>query len=198
MYKKEDAIWEENERINKSINPAAYQKKSGNMKALKYIKKTREYLDYLEEHIKNVEKAWNVLKGKCTDMRFIYDDFVYHSVDKEIELHDLSKLSEWEFVQYRQAFFPIETEGKYDMSEAWEHHKEENPHHWETWTRLNDENPNDPYTWEINCVHMVVDWMAMGYRFGDTAQKYYEANKNKIDLPEYAISLIYDIFKRLD
>ena len=41
------------------------------------IQKTREYLDYLEEHYNNVQKAWKIIQDKCKDMPFIYDDFQF-------------------------------------------------------------------------------------------------------------------------
>ena len=162
---------------------------------LEVIVKTREYLDYIEEHILNVQSAWLELQEKCKDMRFISDDFVYFSIDNAVQSHDISKLSEHEFIQYRRAFYPTKTEPKYDMGDAWEHHKKENPHHWENWTTIISD---DPYVWEINCVHMVIDWMAMGYKFGDTAKIYYENNKDRIEIPDYAESFIYEIFKRIN
>ena len=164
------------------------------MNTLELINKTREYLDYLENHIHNVYKAWDILQEKCKDMRFIYDDYVFHSIDSEVQVHDLSKLSEDEFIQYRKVFFPMEGEPLYRLHEAWDHHKYYNSHHWENWTVLNSKNP---YKWEIDCVHMVIDWMAMGYHFNDTAQSYYEKNKHKIVLPEYAVQFIYEIFERI-
>jgi hypothetical protein len=168
----------------------------GNMKALKAIQKTREYLDYLEEHILNVKRAWLELQEKCSDMRFIYSDFFYHTIDSEVEHHDISKLSEHEFVQYRKWFFPVEEREKDRIAfdKAWKHHKENNLHHWETWTQKQYWDPNE---WERHCVHMVIDWMAMGYKFGDTAQEYYERNKDKINLPRYAVDFIYEIFSKL-
>jgi hypothetical protein len=45
---------------------------------------------------------------------------------------------------------------------------------------------------------MVIDWMAMGYKFGDTAQQYYEKNKEKIKLPGYAVKFMYEIFNRIN
>lgn len=165
-----------------------------NIEIIEQIKKTREYLDYVEEHVLNVQKAWNVLKEKCKTMRFIWDDFYYFSITDEIYRHDLSKLSENEFIQYRKSFYPTNLEEKYNMSTAWEHHKKHNPHHWENWTTKTLIHPN---TWEIYCVHMVCDWMAMGYKFGDTAKQYYESNKEKIKLPKYAINFIYEIFNAI-
>ncbi len=166
------------------------------MKIIEEINKTREYLDYIEEHVLNVKKAWEELKLKCKDMRFIWDDFYYFSIDTEIEHHDLSKMSEHEFIQYRKAFYPTKSDPKYDMSSAWEHHKEKNPHHWENWTTIkNRQHPND---WEVHCVHMICDWMAMGYKFGDTAKKYYEKNKEKIEIPKEIIPFMYEIFNRIE
>ena len=166
------------------------------MQTIEVINKTREYLDYVEEHVKNVQKAWGELQEKCKDMRFVYDDYVWGMIDGAIKEHDLSKLSKYEFVQYRECFYPCDGEAKKELGDAWEHHKEENPHHWENW--IENDDPNDPYTWEVNCVHMVADWTAMGYKFGDTAKEYYEKNKHKIDLPDYAEDFIYEIFKRLE
>lgn len=159
------------------------------------ISKTREYLNYIEEHYNNVQKAWQELQKKCKDMRFIYDDYVWGCIDVEVKVHDLSKLSECEFVQYRKAFYATKQEGKCDMSEAWEHHQKVNPHHWQNWTKCLG--IGNPYQWEIHCVHMVIDWIAMGYKFNDTAQRYYEKNKDKINIPDYAVKFIYEIFKRI-
>lgn len=164
------------------------------MNTLDVIKKTREYLDYIEDHVLNVQKAWSELQDKCKDMRFISDDYVWALIDDYVKQHDLSKLSEHEFIQYRKSFYPLEHESKFDMSEAWEHHKENNPHHWENWTKKSGW---IPFEWEVHCVHMVIDWMAMGYKFGDTAQSYYESNKDKIELPDYAVKFIYEIFERI-
>ena len=160
------------------------------------INKTSEYLEYVEDHVKNVQKAWEVLKKKCHDMRFIWDDFYYFTILSEIESHDISKLSEQEFVQYRKSFYPAEFESKYVLDEAWEHHKKNNRHHWENWTTM--ETVSFPDEWEIHCAHMICDWMAMGYKFGDTPRQYYEKNADKIKIPGYAIDFIYEIFNKIE
>lgn len=167
----------------------------GTTQTLDLIKKTREYLDYLEDHILNVNRAWAELQAKCKDMNFMYDDYIWSLIDDYIQEHDLSKLSEHEFVQYRKAFYPLEHEAKFDMTGAWEHHKDNNPHHWENWTKKSDW---IPFEWQVHCVCMIADWVAMGYKFGDTAQKYYEANKDKIAIPDYAVSFVYEVFGRLE
>jgi hypothetical protein len=143
------------------------------MIALELIEKTREYLDYLERHILNVRKAWIDIKGKCGDMHFVYDDYTRNKIEDEVNNHDLSKLTEQEFVQYRKSFYPVDEEPKFDMSEAWEHHKAKNPHHFENWTAAANRNTEH---WRIYCVHMLVDWLAMSYEFGDSPRTYYEDN----------------------
>jgi len=166
------------------------------MKALKLIKATRDYLDYLEEHILNVQKAWNEIQEKCADMSFFQCNKTRQQLALEINNHDVSKFSPEEFVQYRKHFFPISEYEKRtsNFNKAWEHHKKCNSHHWETWTYVQY---GEPYEWKIDCVHMIIDWMAMGYKFNDTAQEYYEKNKDKINIPKYAEKFMYQIFERL-
>ena len=47
---------------------------------------------------------------------------------------------------------------------------------------------------ELSLIHNIVDWVAMGFEFDDTAKDYYEKNKDKIQLPDWAIKLMYEIF----
>lgn len=159
------------------------------------IQKFREYLDYIEEHYNNVQKAWALVKDKCPNnkFRFLHDDYVYWSIDSEVKSHDLSKLSSEEFTQYRQYFFPTEDEEGDEelMEKAWEHHKECNNHHWEHWT---EKQAGNPYA-DIFVVLMVIDWVAMGFKFGDTAKDYYESHKDEIKLPDWAVKLMYEIFE---
>lgn len=165
------------------------------------IQKTREYLDYVERHYNNVQKAWQEIQDKCGTVkdgsfRFLYDDFVYFNIDNNIKNHDKSKLSKEEFVQYRQFFYPTsyEIKDKDLMNKAWENHLKENDHHWQTWT---ERYKNNNYASEIFLIENICDWMAMGYEFGDTAKEYYENNKEKINLPDWAIELMYKIFDKV-
>lgn len=157
------------------------------MKGQDYIDKTREYLDYLEEHLENVRKAFIEVSKACDGMWWVGDDMTWHTLREDVIHHDLSKFSIEEFVQYRERFYPINGEElAYSCIEkAWEHHKRNNRHHHETAVSCAD------------IVHMVIDWTAMGYKFGDTAQQYYEKNKDKIRLSEDNKSFMYEIFDRL-
>lgn len=158
------------------------------------LSKFREYLDYIEEHYDNVQKAWKLINEKCKDsFRFIRDGWVWECINQGVEMHDLSKLSAEEFTQYRNYFYPIDGEekNKDDFEKAWQHHLERNDHHWQNWTKNYE---NHPYA-DAFVVLNVVDWIAMGFKFGDTAKDYYEKNKDKINIPDWAVELMYEIFE---
>ena len=159
------------------------------------IKKTREYLDYVERHYDNVQKAWEDVQEKCADIWPLSVDSMRFMIDSQIKTHDISKLSQEEFVPYRLVFYPTlaENTGPDDMKEAWEHHKRCNRHHWQTWAR---DYPVGEL-WGIDCIHMLVDWMAMAYEFGGSARSFYENNCHRIELPVDAIALMNVIFDRV-
>jgi hypothetical protein len=168
------------------------------MKGLLHIAKIREYCDYLEEHLENVAWAWKVLQEKCKDMKFVWDDFMYATIDSMVEQHDLSKFSAEEFMPYSNKFFSVEGQlgdrTEDEFKKAWEHHQEHNPHHWQSWAHKEFYHPHEA---ECHCVCMVIDWMAMGKKFNDTAQDYYEKNKKSIKLPDWAVDFIGEIFSRI-
>lgn len=157
------------------------------MEGKKYIDRTREYLDYLEDHLTKVAIAFDDLSNACEGMWWVGDDYAWHTLRRDVELHDISKFSEEEFVQYRKTFYPIDKDEKenVDFKSALEHHKEQNHHHFESCQTY------------LDMVHMIIDWTAMSYTFGGTAQEYYEKNKEKIIVPTHLIPDMYEIFIRL-
>ncbi|MBN2545728.1 MAG: hypothetical protein JXB50_08025 [Spirochaetes bacterium] len=170
------------------------------MKNLMYekIEKTKEYLDYIEEHYNNVQKAWKLVQEKCKDEKFIYDDFEFSILDNEIRNHDLSKLDKEEFTQYRDRFYKYDNNKKNDIinknfDNAWNNHKEKNDHHYETWTKKRYSYPRMQL---LHCVHMIIDWIAMGFKFNDTALEYYKRNQDNIHVPEWAEILIIEICEK--
>lgn len=163
------------------------------------INKTQEYLNYIKEHYDNVQKAWKIVQEKCKHHGFISDDFEFNILDNAIKMHDFSKLSHEEFIPYRDKFYcPYKSidSSIIDMNfeRAWMNHKVMNDHHWQKWTTTKYDYPNMQ---SLHCVHMLVDWMAMGMKFGDTAESYYLKNKKYIFLPEWAEKFILEIFKDL-
>lgn len=157
------------------------------MKAQDYIDSTRAYLNYLEEHIENVRKAFEELSNACDGMYWVGDDFTWHCIRSDVMNHDLSKFSKEEFVQYRDKFFSVNGQepNPDDFKAAWENHKQQNHHHHET-----------AYT-VVDVVHMVIDWTAMGYKFGDTAESYYLKNKDNMNLEPWMVEEMTEIFSRI-
>ena len=169
----------------------------------KVLSRTREYLDYLETHYDNVQKAWKELEkkfnGKGYCYNFIYDNHLTAVIDIMIQEHDMSKLSSEEFVQFRKMFYPVgielreneERRAMFRFKNAWEHHIKENPHHWENWT---SKEFYHPYEATCHCVCMMCDWIAMGYVFEDNALEYYKKNRGiEIKLPEWADALVIEV-----
>lgn len=152
------------------------------------IQKTREYLDYIERHYDNVQKAWKEIKEKCKHLEILKDENNVAFLDTEILQHDLSKLSEEEFTEYRKTFYPTSKERRAYLDKAWYHHKLFNPHHWENWT---ERKGSLAY---LHCIHMIVDWTAMSYDLGGTAKEYYELNQHVINIPEEYVSFMYEVF----
>ena len=163
---------------------------------LEKIQKFREYLDYIERHYLNVQKAWKLIQEKCKDKGFTWlkNPMMWFDIDHDVTYHDQSKLSVAEFTQYRQKCFPVEGELVNDKAylSAWEHHKLNNTHHWQNWTQRSDLDTDERRDRFV--VMMLVDWVAMSFEFGDTAKQYYEKNREKIELPDWAVQVMYDIF----
>ena len=138
------------------------------MKGQDYIDSTRAYLDYIEEHLVFVAKAFSEMSEACDGKEhWVGDDCAWHTLHNEVVHHDLSKFSKEEFVQYRDHFFSVNDSDKKGscFSVAWENHKQKNHHHHETVRDYND------------LVHMVVDWVAMSYKFKGDPRSFYEKTK---------------------
>ena len=159
------------------------------MKGHDYIDSTRKYLDYLDEHLNNVAKAFNELSEACDGKEhWVGDDCAWWSFKDEVENHDISKFRKEEFVQYRDNFFPVNDKDKENscFDTAWENHKNENHHHHETAEHYMD------------IVHMVIDWMAMSYKFGDNPRDFYNKTKPNMHLDEKFHDYIDKLFTYLE
>lgn len=164
------------------------------MIALELVHKTIEYCDYLETHLRNVKIAHEAVVKACEGLPWLTDSFKA-SLAEEVSFHDLSKFDPEEFVQYRRRFFKADFEAQVSIKSAWEHHKQHNTHHWENWTQTST---GDDFTWKVNCMHMIIDWTAMGYVFNDSAQAFYERvlAKDKHFTSEQ-VDFMYEVFNAL-
>lgn len=161
---------------------------------MEVLKKEKEYKLYIEEHIENVRKAFKEIINSEDDYikMMLTDEKTFKSLETAVKNHDKSKYSAEEFQAYRKNFFPINEEEKQNNKEAfdkaWEHHWTNNTHHWQ----------NREGSEEVNVVavfEMIIDWMAMGYKFNDTAIEYYKKNKEEIKLNEYEREITEAILK---
>lgn len=148
--------------------------------------KREEYLNYIDEHIENVNKVWtNILM--IPELRYIINGGENNTINEDIicqniSMHDKSKYSEEEFEPYRKNFFPVNNKEKednlLDFQIAWQHHKNVNKHHWDYWHErgLTNEMPL------IYVVEMFCDHAAMSMKFGGTALEWFknQLNNHKI------------------
>ena len=161
----------------------------------------KNYTDYVQNHIKNVQKAWN------NEVSNINDEFIQSHKDElteQIKHHDESKWDTDEFDAYRANYNPIDDQEKIDneanFQAAWYHHFQNNPHHWQHW--IDDKGDLIPLedidTVKKSYIEMICDWQAMGYVFGDTAKQYYDQNKDTIKIYPELQEWLYEILTKLE
>lgn len=107
------------------------------------------YEKYVIEHIKAVQQMGN-----------------YFGISpSQMQIHDLSKWSDVEFLPYANQFFgDNNTKNKAEFDRSWLHHIHNNPHHWNHWI-LKDKPLEMP---EHFAMEMICDWIGMAItRTGD-------------------------------
>ena len=134
-------------------------------------KKEEEYLDYINTHKANVEKAWDIIKE--FDNSYIQNNL--YDLDRNIKDHDNSKYDDEEFEYYRKKYFPINDDEASEVMDKiqdifWLHYSK-NPHHWEYWldenkeldyTKHNEDNIDN--TVMMAYIEMFCDWASFGLK----------------------------------
>lgn len=154
------------------------------MTEIKYYNNKKEstdnYMNYVNEHISNVRRAFNELKDKFILLinNKIVDNVNIDSLEGKISEHDESKYQTVEFDGYRQWFYPVKGEkrSKQEFDKAWNHHKSVNSHHPEYWEVKDPRDYNTMVLMQIpdECLlEMICDWQAMSYKFGGNPKEYY-------------------------
>lgn len=164
-------------------------------------KQEKAYKDYVDEHVKNVKIAWEKMKENkdvmdYLDSIYVGVSFLISSVDDQIRSHDSSKygIDEWE--PYRKNFYPVDDQEKEDniadFQKAWEHHYNQNMHHWDWWAKSGNKDAMG-----LNFViEMCCDWAAMSMKFGGDAYHWYLKQKD-IKLGERQKEWVVNILKKL-
>jgi hypothetical protein len=134
-------------------------------------KKEEEYLDYINTHKANVEKAWDIIKE--FDNPYIQNNL--YDLDRNIKDHDNSKYDDEEFEYYRKKYFPINDDEANEVMDKiqdifWLHYSK-NPHHWEYWldenkeldyTKHNEDNIDNAIM--MAYIEMFCDWASFGLK----------------------------------
>jgi hypothetical protein len=140
-------------------------------------------LIYLEKHLLNIQRAFDIVVDVLSDEPTIYHDHTFFSLMEDVKFHDMSKFSKDEFIQYTDWFFgengiksnnPDE-KNKSSFLCALDNHYKKNPHHWQNWS-LNEADK------EINIIHMLIDWIAVQMEFGGNVRNFYLKNKKVMNL----------------
>lgn len=147
----------------------------------KILEKENEYKDYINEHIKTVKLVWSQFK-KVAAEKLTYDQ--EQLIDRLIIDHDKSKFDAQEFYGYRQYFYPCEKaivdESEFDIS--WNHHQNNNPHHWEYWIMYDGGKNTVLPMRETDIIEMLCDWTAMSIKFGNTPSRWFYSHEKSLRL----------------
>lgn len=151
-----------------------------------------KYDKYLEEHIGNVKKAYEILVQEGV---FEEDEEVQHLIDE----HDKSKYDKEEYYAYGEYFYGDKDEEEFNK--AWLHHQHHNPHHWQHWLLREDDNKElvalempKKYVKEMIC-----DWLSFSIKSGDLQEihKWYKENKKKQLLHEKTRELVEKYLEKI-
>lgn len=108
--------------------------------------------------------------------------------------HDISKFLPSEFFPYSENFHSgpwkkYRELNRRAMEEAWQWHKNRNPHHWDFWVKGSGEAIPMP---EKYVKQMIADWKGMGRQTGfDNAINYYAKTKHRMSLHKDTVKLIH-------
>ena len=142
--------------------------------------KQKEYIDYINNHILFVQKAFNdyfiPLLDKQQISSLISDEDLKIGIEKaanNILEHDASKYGDDEFDGYREKYYPTAEELANEefqrqvverFEKAWIHHYKNNWHHPKYWI-LDDGTKQDMSIDAI--IEMICDWLSFNIKSGD-------------------------------
>lgn len=161
---------------------------------------SKQYDDYLKQHIANVSKGYNWLRTNLSHLLIggIPD------IDRQISEHDRSKYIPDEYDAYDAYFYGKEKtpEVEKNFQLAWLQHIHRNPHHWQYWVLIHDD-PDEgetimemPYNYIIE---MICDWWAFSWNKGDLSEifSWYEEHAAYIKLAPGTRVIVEDILWEL-
>ena len=161
---------------------------------------SQAYDEYLNEHIANVQKAYNTLIGFIPDL----PEKLGLDLPVMFSQHDESKWKPEEYYAYNKYFYG-KAAGRSHMAienfkYAWLHHIHNNPHHWQYWVLQNDDEGEEALEMPaLYVVEMICDWWSFSYAKGDMTEifPWYEAHKEKMKLHPKTRKLVEDILGKI-
>lgn len=160
--------------------------------SMERLRKEQEYLNYINEHIDFVKKAYvlymvPLLANDRNNISSLVSDEELKNAIRQLSLtittHDASKFSDAEFDAYRAKYHPTKRESQIDdeeykkimedkYQEAWKHHYQTNEHHPQHWVDSETGVPTDMSLGAI--IEMLCDWEAMSLKFSTNTLEWYE------------------------
>lgn len=166
---------------------------------------SREYDNYLKEHIGGMAEAYFWLENHVPDavpksVRDISYEFTFD--------HDESKFEAEEYHPYDAYFYGDKSyKVVQEFDYAWLHHIHHNPHHWQYWVLINDDEKDGTRALKMPdryVIEMICDWWSFSFRKGDLYEifTWYDAHKDRMILHketrEQVEYILSEIRKELD
>lgn len=160
------------------------------------------YNNYLDEHIANVQKAYEWLREQLPEVVELVD----HDIDmwEVIKRHDESKYDAEEYDAYDEYFYGKNKSPavKEAFNYAWLHHIHENPHHYQHYVLINDEPGEGIVALDMPLcyiIEMVCDWLSFSFAKGDLREVFgwYDSHKDYMKLSYNTRMSVEDILARI-
>ena len=161
---------------------------------------SKEYDDYLKQHISGVQKAGQWLEDNLPEVieKLTVDE--RSAFKKGLILHDLSKTGPEEYKPYNDYFYGKKTnEVKEAFDYAWLHHIHRNPHHWQYWCLIQDDDGTKCLEMPKHyALEMICDWWSFSWKSGNLYEifDWYDKHKN-IQLHDNTREYVRDILDKI-
>lgn len=160
---------------------------------------SKQYNEYLNEHIANVQKAGKWLISHFPDILSSEEKIALTKA--WLTCHDSSKFGPEEYDAYDAYFYGGNKSHKIvsDFNYAWLHHIHNNPHHWQYWILAHDDEPEEVLEMPRGyAVEMIADWWSFSFKSGNLHDifNWYEQHKG-MKLHPKTRAFVEDILKRI-
>lgn len=163
---------------------------------------SKEYDEYLREHISNVNQAMLWLADNLTPNHIVRDIDISLALDR-VAAHDESKYKREEYEAYDGYFYGGNR--SYDVvtafDYAWLIHQRRNPHHWQYWVLIQDDQAGlKPLIMPNSYIlEMIADWWSFSWKSGNLEEifDWYEKHKNGMLLHDRTRKIVEKILDEM-